>query len=414
MKISKACFSHLLKKSKACFSHQLKKSKACYSHKLVIGIDGNEANQGNRVGVGQFAFNVIEQLEKIDKNNSYTIYLKDRPLSDLPKERPGWKYSVFGPSKLWTQIALPFKLFTQKEKIDFFYSPSHYAPRFSPVPTIVSIMDLWHHRHPEQFTKKDLYQLTEWEKYSVNGARHIVTISEFSKKEIMTIYNIPAEKITIAYPGFTNYQLSIINDKSNLNFKILNVKNKYKIKGDYLLYLGTLQPKKNILGLIRAFYLVIKQRENLRISLVIAGKKGWLYQEIFSEVKRLGLEARVVFTGFVSEEEKPYLISGATAFVLPSFYEGFGIPVLEAMGLGVPVVASKGGSLPEAGGETALYCDPYSDQSISEAIGKVLDLNEKQRDEIIKGGLRQTEKFSWEKCARKVLEAIEEQNKKHV
>lgn len=386
----------------------MKISKACYSHKLVIGIDGNEANQGNRVGVGQFAFNVIDQLEKIDKNNSYTIYLKERPLPDLPKERLGWKYSFFGPSKLWTQIALPFKLFTQKEKIDFFYSPSHYAPRFSPVPTIVSIMDLWHHRHPEQFNKKDLYQLTKWEAYSVKKASHIVTISEFSKKEIMHFYKIPSERITVAYPGYSHYTIT------NKDYEISKVKEKYHIKNSYLLYLGTLQPKKNLLGLIRAFDLVIKQRENLKITVVIAGKKGWLYQEIFSEVKRLGLEEKIVFTGFVSEEEKPYLISGATSFVLPSFYEGFGIPVLEAMGLGVPVIASNGGSLPEAGGEAAFYCDPYRDQSISEAIDKVLDLNEKQRDEIIKEGLRQTEKFSWEKCSRKVLEAIEEQNKKHV
>ena len=123
---------------------------------MIIGIDGNEANQKNLVGIGQFAFNVISQLEKLDKENSYFIYLKDRPLPELPLERSGWKYLVFGPSKLWTQIALPFKLFTQKEKIDIFYSPSHYAPRFSPVPTIISIMDLWRHRHPEQFNKKDL------------------------------------------------------------------------------------------------------------------------------------------------------------------------------------------------------------------------------------------------------------------
>ena len=375
-------------------------SKACYSHKLVIGIDGNEANQQNRVGVGQFAYNVIDQLEKIDRNNSYTIYLKDKPLSDLPKERSGWKYLVFGPSKLWTQLALPFKLFTQKEKIDIFYSPSHYAPRFSPVPTIISIMDLWHHRHPEQFNKKDLYQLTKWESYSVKQASHIITISEFTKREIIKFYGLSEKKITVAYPGFERFNL-----KDNEGV-IKEIRERWKIEGDYLLYLGTLQPKKNLVRLIETFNILNTKYKIQNTNLVIAGKKGWMFGKIFELVRELGLEQKVIFTGFISEEEKPYLIAGAKAFILPSFYEGFGIPVLEAMSLGVPVIASKEGSLPEAGGKAVTYCDPYSVESMSEAIRKVLDLNEKQRDEIIKEGKRQTEKFSWQKCAQKVLEVV--------
>ena len=154
---------------------------------MIIGIDGNEANTENRVGIGQFAFNVLFNIEKIDKDNHFLIYLKDNPCSDFPQEREGWKYIVFGPKKYWTQFALPLKLLTQKEKLNVFFSPSHYAPRFSLFPTVVSIMDLWHHRHPEQFTGKDLYQLTNWEKYSVRNARKIITISEFSKKEIIDI-----------------------------------------------------------------------------------------------------------------------------------------------------------------------------------------------------------------------------------
>ncbi|MCL5090498.1 MAG: hypothetical protein M1514_00635, partial [Patescibacteria group bacterium] len=106
---------------------------------MLIGIDGNEANEKNRVGVGQFAFNVIKELEKIDNKNDYLIYLKDKPLSDFPKEKKGWRYRIFGPGKLWTQIALPIKLFTQKEKLDIFFTPSHYAPRFSPCPTVISL-----------------------------------------------------------------------------------------------------------------------------------------------------------------------------------------------------------------------------------------------------------------------------------
>lgn len=372
---------------------------------MLIGIDGNEANIKNRVGIGQFAYGVISSLEKLDKQNSYLIYLKNPPVEDLPKPRKNWQYLVFGPKKYWTQLALPLKLLTQKNKPNIFYSPSHYGPRFSPVPTVISLMDLWHHRHPEQFAKRDLYQLTAWEKYSVKKASQIVTISEFSKKEIMAVYKLPENKITVAYPGFTNYQFSISNFKSNSNSKISNVKKKFNIKDDYFLYLGTLQPKKNIEGLIKAFAEI--QNKKNKIQLVIAGKKGWLFEQIFSLVKELKIQDRVVFTGFVDEQDKPFLMLGAKAFVLPSFYEGFGIPVLEAMALGVLVIASNAASLPEVGGEAAIYCDPDKTESISKAMEKVLNLNDNQRNEIIEQGYKQALKFSWEKCGKKILETLE-------
>jgi len=373
---------------------------------MLIGIDANEANVKNRVGIGQFAFNVIKGLEEIDKKNSYILYLKEPPLSDLPKEREGWRYRVFGPGKAWTQIALPFRLFTQKEKLDVFYSPSHYSPRFSPFPTVISIMDLGHHHFPEQFAKKDLYQLTRWEKYSVRNSRRIVTISEFSKSEIIKIYHYPENRITVAYPGYDQFKIE------SEKFKVDEIKKKYGVKDKYLLYLGTLKPNKNIEGIVAAFGLLTKTSPSAPITLVIAGKKGWLYETIFEKVKKLGLEDKVIFTGFLDEKEKPYLIAGAEAFVMPSFYEGFGIPILEAMSLGVPVITSKVASMPEVGGNAAIYCDPQNPEEIAEAMKKVLGLKKSQRDEIIALGKKQAEKFSWENCARKVLETIEELDKR--
>ncbi|RJR24532.1 glycosyltransferase family 1 protein [Candidatus Microgenomates bacterium] len=365
---------------------------------MIIGIDANEANQKNRVGIGQFAFNVVKNLEKIDGKNSYIVYLKEPPLSDLPKEREGWKYKIFGPGKLWTQIALPVKLFTQKEKIQLFYSPSHYAPRLSPFPTVISIMDLWHHRHPEQFDKKDLYQLIRWEKYSVEKAKKIITISEFSKSEIIKFYGVKAEKISVAYPGFDSFEL---NEKEDM---VKKVKERFGIKKDYLLYLGTLQPKKNIEGIIQGFAQAKNTKDKL---LIIAGKKGWHYERIFELVKKLKIEDKVIFPGFISEEEKPFLIAGASVFVFPSFYEGFGIPVLEAMSLKVPVVTSSEASLPEVGGKAAIYCNPYSIEEIAFAFDKALGLNKTKRNEIIALGLEQTKKFSWENCALTILKTFE-------
>jgi len=365
---------------------------------MKIGIDGNEANQKNRVGIGQVAFNVLNQLEKLGRHQ-YLIYLKNPPLVDLPKEREGWNYRVFGPGKLWTQIALPLKLFTQKEKLDIFFTPSHYAPRFSPFPTVVYLMDLWHYHHPEQFSQNDLFQLTHWESYSVKRASLVLTISEFSKLEIINFYHLPPEKIVVAYPGFDKFDIKNFDDGTK------KIRTKYGLNEDYLLYLGTLQPKKNLVGLVEAFSQL--SGHFLKVNLVIAGRKGWLYEEIFRRVEKLGLQKKVFFPGFISEEEKPYLLAGAKAFVLPSFYEGFGIPVLEAMSLGVPVVAADAGSLPEVGGEAAIYCDPFSVGSIAEAIERVLCLNKKQRDEIINLGQKQSRRFSWEKCGENVLKALE-------
>lgn len=360
---------------------------------MLIGIDGNEANVKNRVGIGEFAFGAMRTLYQLDKKNQYRIYLKDNPLTDLPKERPGWKYCVFGPKFAWTQWRLPLRLYTEKPRIDVFFSPNHYAPRFCPAPSVISIMDLWHHYHPEQFRARDLYQLKNWEAYSVKQAKKIIAISEFTKREIIKLYQVPAEKIVVAYPGYE---------------KISNFKEKYGIRGDYILYLGTLQPKKNLIRLIEAFNILYTTYHIPHTQLIIAGKKGWLYEEIFQEVKRVKMEKRVIFTDFIPEEDKIGLISGASCFVLPSLYEGFGIPVLEAMAIGVPVAISNVASLPEVGGEAAFYFNPENPVSIAETFDKVLKLGSPERERAVELGKKQAEKFSWEKCAGTILRVLEE------
>lgn len=168
---------------------------------MIIGIDGNEANISNRVGVGQFAFQVLKHLHSIDNTNQYIIYLKDKPLSDLPPEKSNWQYCFFGPKKLWTKIALPFHLLFQKNKLDVFFSPSHYSPMFCPCPTVPTIHDLGYLKFPAQFTQKDLFQLTNWTKSSIFKASHIATVSEFTKNEIHHIYHIPKSKISVCYNG---------------------------------------------------------------------------------------------------------------------------------------------------------------------------------------------------------------------
>ena len=191
---------------------------------MLIGIDGNEANIKNRVGVGEYAFQVLKHLKKFQipptspeaprgktstsprfrgaSKLQFQIYLKENPLPDLPKETEGWKYKVFGPKKFWTQFALPLNLYLSRPRPDVFFTPSHYAPRFCPVPCVISIMDLSFLKFPEMFRKKDLFQLKHWTAYSVKRAVRILTISKATKDDIIRYYKVPEEKIVVTYLGY--------------------------------------------------------------------------------------------------------------------------------------------------------------------------------------------------------------------
>lgn len=390
---------------------------------MKIWIDGYEANVPQRLGSSQVAFELINHLEKIDHQNDYAILLPSTPMEDLPKTREGWHYKICKPNKLWTRIALPLALYTTRQKPDLFFSPTHYIPRFSPVKTIVTIFDLSFIHFPEMFKKQDLWQLKNWTKFSILNSNHIVTISNFSKKDIMEQYKeqykIDNKKITVTYPGYDSDVFIPIKDKH----KIEKIKEKYKVGNDYIIYIGTIQPRKNLVNLIEAFSTVINQGVYLphlgnlsKLQLVIVGKttgpgrKGWKYEDILNRPSELGIENRVRFTGYLPKKELPLLLSGAAAFILPSLWEGFGIPVVEAMACGIPVIVSNVSSLPEVVGKAGLFIDPYSLTEIEQAIRTILT-DKKLHTKLSYASLAQAKKFSWEKMAREVLKVFEEVNK---
>lgn len=367
---------------------------------MLIGIDGNEANVEKKVGIGEYAFELLKQFEQLRiQNLEFRIYLKNKPREEMPKERGGWKYKVIGPKKFWTQFALPFDLFFHRGRPDIFFTPTHYAPRFSPVQTAVSVMDLSYIHFPQLFKKSDLYQLRNWTAYSVKNASIVFTISQASKDDIIKTYGVSEGKVIVTYPGIKlKTQMSKLKTADH-NSKLL--KDKYGVDGEYILFVGTLQPRKNIVRLIEAFSRVKKE-----ISLVIVGKKGWLYDEILQAPKKFGVEKRVKLLDFIEDEDLPELYKKALCFVLPSLYEGFGLPVLEAMKYGCPVVISNTSSLPEVGGDAALYVNPLDVEDIKKNLELIID-NEKLRKELIKKGYEQVKKFSWEKTARETLKAFE-------
>jgi glycosyltransferase involved in cell wall biosynthesis len=254
-------------------------------------------------------------------------------------------------------------------------------------------MDLGYLEFSTQFKKYDYWQLKIWSAISIWVAKAVVAISQATQKDIVRHYPLANRKtvvIPLAYDA-TKFKPEISARE------IKKVREKYTIVGDYLLYLGTLKPSKNLEGLIEALA-ALKGSQ-----LVMAGKKGWLYDSIFAKVKELELEKRVIFTDYVPEEDKPALISGAKVFCLPSFWEGFGLDILNALACGVPVVVSDRGSLPEVAGEAGIYVDPNSSESIAGGIKKVLSLSELEYNKLVKKGLAQAAKFSWEETARQTL-----------
>mgnify|MGYP001370450865 CR=1 FL=1 len=355
---------------------------------IKIGVDGNEANVENRVGVSVYALNILKYFNKNSGQEiQFIVYLKRPPLMDLPEENNYFKYKTVPGKFLWSQIFLPLFLY-QRKNIDVYFSPAHYLPRFCPVPQVVTVHDVAYLYYPEDFTKKDLWQLKNWTAFSIKKAKQIIAVSKTTKKDIVKNYNIDETRVSVVYNGF----------EKTARGKTAEVKLK-----NFILFVGTIQPRKNLEVLVDAFNKFIQINKDFK--LVIVGKKGWLYKNIFEKVKTMSLEDKIIFTGHVTDEELIWYYKNAFCLVLPSIYEGFGIPVLEAMSYDCPVISSFSSSLPEIGGEASLYFDPKNSDDLLKKL-KMLQDNNKLRKELILKGQQRIKDFSWEKCGKETLDII--------
>jgi glycosyltransferase involved in cell wall biosynthesis len=359
---------------------------------MIIAIDGYEANSRTRVGVGRFAYELISHLATLIGTSgdiSVRCYVPQKPEPDMPSENESWTYRVKGPKRLWTMIGLPLALAMDTPPADVVFSPTHYIPRFTPIPKVMAIMDVSYLSYPDLFRKSDLYKLTRWTAYAASRAAAIITISEFSKHAIMKAYSVPSERVHVVYPALPDMKTkaakkAIASDVSET----------------YILAVGTLQPRKNYERLIEAF----SRLSDKTVSLVIVGKKGWLFDGILEAPRKFGVEHRVKFMDFVADDALPDLYRNALLYVSPSLYEGFGLPVLEAMSYGCPVVVSSVSSLPEIAGDAGIYVDPNDTDSI--VRGMELTLGERGSaagKKRIALGIKRAGEFSWEKAAKQVL-----------
>ena len=373
---------------------------------MIIGFDINEANVAQRVGVNQVAYELFSHLVGLNSQHQIIALSKDRPLPDLSPSSNKLHYETFGPTKAWVLTGLTKRLFFGKPKIDVLFSPSHYSPLLSKTPAVIAIMDLsYEHFGAEYFTNYDLNQLKRWTPMSARKAKYIITISEFTKKEIINRYKTVPDKIIVIHPGINTAQFHAKIPQT----KQLQVKNKFGITGKYFLYVGTLQPRKNLSRLIQAFKKLITQEQQgtRNLKLVIGGKKGWLYDQIFQEARDLQIADKVIFTGFVPAADLPGLIKASIAYVLPSLYEGFGMPPVEAQSVGTPVVVSRNSSLPEIVGESGIYIDDATSvANLKDALKRALKLSKPEREQIISQGKINAKRFDWDAAANKLIAVL--------
>jgi glycosyltransferase involved in cell wall biosynthesis len=287
---------------------------------------------------------------------------------------------------------------------------------------ILTIHDLSFERYPEFFASKGNIGINYirgrfWHKY-VNArkiceqANKIITVSESTKNDLMDIYKISEEKIKVIYEGANTSRKSKVESQKSDEEKFFDIKDKYNLPEKFILFLGTLEPRKNIAGIIRAFEILAGGGVEHPIGcstpyLVIAGKKGWLYDDLFKMSEKSRVKDKIKFIGYVDEDDKSSLYELASLFVFPSFYEGFGLPPLEAMACGVPVIASTVFSLSEVVGDAGILVDPYNVNEIAGAMKAVLN-DDVLRARLIEKGLKRSEMFSWEKAARESLGVFDE------
>lgn len=367
----------------------------------------------NKTGIGWLAHNVVCSMKKIAPLNSYTMNFFLLSKKRIRHEKIIRQYGSMGFNTncckwfnyvlykiLWNFIPVSYSwFFGGNADVTVFFN--YYIPPGVKGKKITLIHDMTYKVFPETVNKKTLYMLNMNMEKSCRRADKIITISEFSKSEIIKYMGVDKNKISVMPVGVDHSLFKICEDKS----AIQSVLYKYKINSPYFLYLGTLEPRKNIEGMIDA-YAILKKRNPDAPEFVLAGRKGWLYDSIFEKVKQYHIEESVVFTGYVEEAEAPLIMNGALAFMFVSFYEGFGMPPLEAMACGTPVITSNTASLPEVVGDSAITVNPYSAEEIAQAMEKLYK-NDNLREELSAKGLKRADEFTWTKSAEAVISAID-------
>ena len=362
------------------------------AHSVGTGLGGNET----------YAVNLIEALAEIDSVNRYTLYVtKKQAIQRFERRWPNVSLRLTLPHTPLVRIPLTLTLELRRRPVDLLHV-QYTSPPFTPCPVVNTIHDLSFEHLPETFNKRSLRQMRLTIRKSAQTAAHIITASSFSRDDIVKTYKVKPQRITVT-PLAPSSSFKPVEDAARVD----QVLDRYGIAGDYLLTVGSIQPRKNLPRLINAYARLCRERriENLP-RLVVAGKRAWLYRETLAAASNSTVEDQIIFTGYVPDEDLSALYSAAKCFIYPSFFEGFGLPPLEAMRCGTPTITGDRTCLPEVVGNGALLVDPFDEQSILEGIVKVL-CDDRLRAQLREKGINRAGSFDWKKTARQTLEVYE-------
>lgn len=356
---------------------------------MLIGIDASRAVTDHPTGTETYSRGLIRALLELGSaRHRFRLYFRTPPPPGLFTNAES---RVIPFPRLWTHVRLGLEMALHPPELLFV--PAHVLPPIRPRLSLVTIHDLGYLHFPETHPRSQLLYLKLSTLWNARVATHILADSEATRADLISHYNIPPQRITVAYPGFDNLPTSPLTTEE--------IKARYGIDRKYFLYLGTLHPRKNLSRLIAALASLPADT-----MLVLAGKEGWHCKRLFAQIEQLDLRERVLFTGYVREEEKAALLRGALALVFPSLYEGFGLPVLEAQACGCPVITSTTSSLPEVAGDAAILVNPTDTEAIVSAMLGLLE-EPALRHSLIAKGLENVRRFSWTNCACTVLQVIE-------
>ena len=370
---------------------------------MRVGIDYSPAvNQ--RAGIGRYTKCIVSELAKLDRENEYVLFYPSRNLKQDGFPPPGASnfrrvqipVSDRSLTNLWFQLGVPFPVDLFTGPVDVCHFPDFTLPPLRSGKTVLTVHDLSFLVHPE-YAEKGLRQYLERVvPPSVADASLVLADSESTGNDLMVLLDVPPERVEVLLPGVEPRFAPVVDE-----IALESTRRKYDISFPYILTICTIEPRKNLIGLMKAFSR-FKEMTQSPHKLVIGGGKGWLYQDVFATAHAIDVADDIVFLGYVEEDDLPALYTMSDLFAWVSFYEGFGLPVLEAMACGTPVVGSNRASLPEVIGDAGLLVAPDEIDAIADAFRSVLG-DEELAAELAGRGRKQASLFSWRSTAEQLL-----------
>ena len=368
---------------------------------MHIGIDAHAVGTG-LAGNETYVTNLVEALAEVDAENLYTLYVT-KPAA---VERFAGRWPNFGvrrtlPHSPVVRIPVTLSAELRRRPVDVLHV-QFTAPPFAPCPVVATIHDLAFEHLPDTFKRRSWMQLRLTVRRTARRAAQIITVSEYSKRDIVETYGVAPDRVTVTHEAAAEHFRPVTDER-----ELRRVRQLYGIEGDYILAVGSVQPRKNLARLVSAYSDLRRRRAQAKLPrLVIVGKLAWLYEETLRAVEERGVRDAVTFTGYVPEGDLPALYSGALCFAYPSFFEGFGLPPIEAMRCGAPVLVGDRTSLPEVVGDAGLLFDPFDTAAISDALARVVD-DAGLRQHLRERGLARAAQFDWRETARRTLEVYQ-------